>query len=94
MALNAADAMPDGGTLTIRSRVKNNSIVIDFEDTGVGIDRDNLNRIFDPLFTTKERGTGLGLAVIHRIIKNLNGSITVESEPDKGSKFVITLPVT
>jgi two-component system NtrC family sensor kinase len=94
MALNAADAMPEGGTLTIRSRVKNNSIVIDFEDTGVGIDRDNLNRIFDPLFTTKERGTGLGLAVIHRIIKNLNGSITVESEPNKGSKFVITLPVT
>ena len=94
MALNAADAMPEGGTLTIRSRVKNNSIVIDFEDTGVGIDRDNLNRIFDPLFTTKERGTGLGLAVIHRIIKNLNGSITVESEPNKGSKFVITLPLT
>ena len=93
MVLNAADAMPDGGTLTIRSRTKNNSIVIDFEDTGVGIDSDNLSRVFDPLFTTKEKGTGLGLAVSYRIIKKLNGSITVESEPDKGSKFVITLPV-
>jgi C4-dicarboxylate-specific signal transduction histidine kinase len=93
MVLNAADAMPDGGTLTIRSRVKNNSIVIDFEDTGVGIDSDNLSRVFDPLFSTKEKGTGLGLAVSYRIIKKLNGSIKVESEPNKGSKFVITLPV-
>ncbi|MFZ2198826.1 MAG: ATP-binding protein, partial [Thermodesulfovibrionales bacterium] len=93
MVLNAADAMPDGGTLTIRSRTKNNSIVIDFEDTGVGIDSDNLSRVFDPLFTTKEKGTGLGLAVSYRIIKKLNGNITVESEPGKGSKFVITLPV-
>lgn len=93
MVLNAADAMPNGGTLTIRSRVKKNSIVIVFEDTGVGIDSDNLSRVFDPLFTTKEKGTGLGLAVSYRIIKKLNGSITVESEPNKGSKFVITLPM-
>lgn len=93
MVLNAADAMPNGGTLTIRSRAKNNSIVIDFEDTGVGIDSDNLSRVFDPLFTTKEKGTGLGLAVSYRIIKKLNGNITVESEPGKGSKFVITLPL-
>jgi signal transduction histidine kinase len=93
MVLNAADAMPNGGTLTIRSRAKNNSIVIDFEDTGVGIDSDNLSRVFDPLFTTKEKGTGLGLAVSYRIIKKLNGSVTVESEPNKGSKFVITLPM-
>ena len=92
MVLNAADAMPDGGTLTIRSRARNNSVVIDFEDTGVGIDSDNLSKVFDPLFTTKEKGTGLGLAVSNRIIKKLHGSITVESEPGKGSKFVITLP--
>jgi len=93
MVLNAADAMPNGGTLTIRSRAKNNNIVIDFEDTGVGIDSDDLSKIFDPLFTIKEKGTGLGLAVSYRIIKKLNGSITVESEPNKGSKFVITLPL-
>ena len=93
MILNAADAMPDGGTLTIRSRVRNNSIIIEFEDTGVGIDIDNLNRVFDPLFTTKEKGTGLGLAISSRIIKKLNGSISVISEINKGSKFTITLPM-
>jgi C4-dicarboxylate-specific signal transduction histidine kinase len=93
MVLNAADAMPNGGTLTIRSRVKKNSIVIEFEDTGVGIDSDNLSRVFDPLFTTKEKGTGLGLAVSYSIIKQLNGSIKVESELDKGSRFAITLPL-
>ena len=92
MVLNAADAMPDGGTLTIRSRVKNDNIVIYFEDTGVGIDSENLSRVFDPLFSTKDKGTGLGLAVSYRIIKKLNGSITVESEIDKGTKFSITLP--
>jgi PAS domain S-box-containing protein len=92
MVLNAADAMPDGGTLTIRSRARNNSVVIDFEDTGVGIDSNNLSKVFDPLYTTKEKGTGLGLAVSNRIIKKLHGSISVESEPGKGSKFVITIP--
>lgn len=93
MILNAADAMPDGGTLTIRSRARNNSVVIEFEDTGVGIDIDNLSRVFDPLFTTKEKGTGLGLAVSSRIIKKLDGSIAVISELNKGSKFIITLPM-
>jgi signal transduction histidine kinase len=91
--LNAADAMPHGGTLTIRSRGINNSVVIDFEDTGVGIAPENLAKIFDPLYTTEEKGMGLGLAVSYRIIKKLNGNMTAESEPDKGSRFVITLPI-
>lgn len=91
--LNAVDAMPDGGTLTIRSRVKDNSIVIDFEDTGIGIPKENLSRIFDPFYTTKEKGTGLGLAVSYSIIRKLNGSLTVESEINRGSRFVITLPL-
>jgi signal transduction histidine kinase len=93
IVLNAADAMPNGGTLTIRSRVENNSIVIDFEDTGVGIDKESLGRIFDPFYTTKEHGTGLGLAVSYSIIKKLNGSLTVESDLNKGSRFMITLPM-
>jgi signal transduction histidine kinase len=91
--LNAADAMPHGGTLTIRSKAENNSVVIDFEDTGVGIAPENLAKIFDPLYTTEEKGMGLGLAVSYRIIKKLNGNMTAESEPDKGSRFVITLPI-
>jgi signal transduction histidine kinase len=92
LVLNAVDAMPQGGTLTIGSRVKNGSIIIDFADTGMGIPKENLSRIFDPFYTTKEKGTGLGLAVSYSIIKKLSGSLTVESEPGKGSKFVITLP--
>jgi signal transduction histidine kinase len=93
IVLNAADAMPNGGTLTIRSRVKNNSIVIGFEDTGVGIDKEDLKRIFDPFYATKRHGTGLGLAVSYNIIKKLNGSLTADSDLNKGSRFVITLPV-
>ncbi|HWR59306.1 MAG TPA: ATP-binding protein [Thermodesulfovibrionales bacterium] len=92
IVLNAVDAMPGGGTLTIRSTVKNGNIVIVFEDTGAGISKENLGKIFDPFFTTKEKGTGLGLAVSYSIVKKLKGSLTVESELNRGSKFVITLP--
>lgn len=92
IVLHAADAMPQGGTLTIRSRIKNDSVVIDFKDTGAGIAAEDLNRIFDPLYITKEKGT-LGLAVSYRIIKKLNGSMTAESESNMGSRFVITLPI-
>ena len=85
--------MPDGGTLTIRSSINDRNVVIAFEDTGVGIPKDNLSRIFDPFYTTKEKGTGLGLAVSQNIIEKLSGSLSVESELNKGSRFVITLPV-
>ncbi|MDA8079082.1 MAG: cache domain-containing protein [Nitrospiraceae bacterium] len=91
--LNAVDAMPDGGTLSIRSRVKDAGIAIDFEDTGVGMDREKLARIFDPLHAAKEKGTVPALAVSYHIISKLNGSLTVESEPGKGSRFVISLPL-
>ena len=90
--LNAADAMPNGGTLTIRSWVKDKSIVIAFKDTGVGIPREDLAKIFDPFYTTKEKGTGLGLTVSQSIIEKLNGTLTVESDLNKGSTFMITLP--
>ena len=93
IALNAVDAVPNGGTPTIRSRIENSSIVIAFEDRGVGIDKENLGRIFDPLYTINEKGTGLGLAASYRIIKKLNGNLTAESEINKGSRFVITLPI-
>ena len=91
--LNAVDTMPEGGTLTIRSRVNEGNVRIDFEDTGVGIPKERLEGMFDPLYSSKEHETGLGLAVSHNIIKKLNGSITAESEVNKGSRFVITLPV-
>jgi signal transduction histidine kinase len=91
--LNAVDAMPNGGTLTIRSRTKDDSIVIEFEDTGVGIAKEELSRVFDPFYTKQGKRTGLGLAVSYSIIQKLKGSLTVESELGKGSRFVITLPL-
>ena len=91
--LNAADAMPNGGTLSIRSRVQAGNIVIEFEDTGAGIGKEDLGRIFEPFYSTKEKGTGLGLAVSYTIIKELNGSLTAASELSKGSRFAVTLPL-
>jgi signal transduction histidine kinase len=93
IALSAADSISNGGTLSIQSRVKDKSIVIAFKDTGVGLDAEHLARIFDPFYVTKEKGVGLGLAASQRIIKKLNGSLTVESELGKGSRFGITLPI-
>ena len=93
LILNAIDAMPENGWLTVRSYVEDNNIVIDFEDTGAGIPREDLFKIFDPFYTTKEKGTGLGLAVSYNIIKKMGGSLTVESELGKGSIFKITLPI-
>ncbi|HMK56526.1 MAG TPA: ATP-binding protein [Dissulfurispiraceae bacterium] len=92
LILNAIDAMPDGGTLTIKSYVKNGSVIIEFKDTGTGIPKENLIKIFDPFYTTKEKGTGLGLAVSYNIIKKMNGTLTVDSEPEVGTTFTIEIP--
>jgi signal transduction histidine kinase len=72
---------------------KEDHIVVQFEDTGTGIPKEDLNKIFDPFYTTKEKGTGLGLAVSYNIIKKMNGTLTVESEVGKGTIFTITIPV-
>lgn len=93
LTLNAIDAMPNGGTLTVRSFVKGDNIVIQFEDTGVGIPKEDITKIFDPFYTTKEKGTGLGLTVSYDIIKKMNGTLTVDSELGKGTTFTITIPI-
>ncbi len=93
LTLNAVDAMPDGGTLSVSSALMNGSIVIGFADTGSGIPASDLPKIFDPFYTTKEKGTGLGLAVSYSIIKKMNGVMTVDSEIGKGTTFTITIPV-
>jgi two-component system NtrC family sensor kinase len=94
--LNAADAMAsNGGTLTIRTEMKNGIAQISFTDTGHGISKEHLSKLFAPFFTTKEtgKGTGLGLAISYGIIQSHNGEIDVESEVGKGSTFRIKLPV-
>ncbi len=93
LILNAVDAMPEGGELTISTETRDHKVVISFRDTGVGIKNEDKAKIFDPFYTTKEKGTGLGLAVSYNIIKKMNGTITVDSEIGKGTTFTITLPI-
>ena len=89
---NAYQAMPNGGQLTLSAEKKENITVITVEDTGIGISPEIKSKLFTPLFTTKSKGQGLGLAVSKRLIEALNGDITVESKEGEGTKFVITLP--
>lgn len=96
---NAEQAMPNGGALSIKchKKQKMNKVFVQtsISDTGQGIKSENLNRIFDPFFTTKPEGegTGMGLAVVHGIIEEHNGTITVESKEGEGTTFIIDLPV-
>lgn len=92
---NAKDATPPGGTLTVSTESVKNEIKVKFADTGIGIPKEVMNKIFNPFFTTKQpgEGTGLGLSVAHGIVKKHNGRIKVESEVGKGSTFTVILPV-
>lgn len=97
LAVNAAEAMPEGGTLTIRCETTpdHRNVRILFVDTGSGIPPEHMNKLFTPFFTTKQigKGTGLGLAIAYGIIKMHRGSISVKSEEKRGSTFMIELPV-
>ncbi len=93
---NALDAMPDGGQLTISTHLTaENTVVVEFHDTGSGFASENAKMIFEPFFTTKDKskGTGLGLAVCKDIIEGYNGKITAENAPGGGSIFTVYLPV-
>ncbi len=89
---NSIDAMPKGGTLTISSREENGNLKIAFVDTGTGIAKDVLKKLWIPLFTTKAKGMGLGLPICKRIVEAHGGDISVNSVPDKGTTFVINIP--
>ncbi|MEM9953607.1 MAG: response regulator [Chloroflexota bacterium] len=90
--LNGQAAMPDGGTISIQTMSEDKYVVIQIGDTGYGIEADKIEKIFDPFFSTKETGSGLGLFVSHNIIHSHNGTIEVESKLGKGTVFTITLP--
>jgi len=94
LATNAIDSMPDGGTLTFRVALRGNRIVIEIEDTGAGIPQENMSKIYEPFFTTKEigKGTGLGLAVCYGIVSEHGGRLSVRSTVGKGTTFSIFLP--
>lgn len=94
LVLNARDAMPGGGRLTIRTHTLETSLVVEFADTGIGIRPEHIARIYDPFFTTKEvgQGTGLGLALSYGIIQEHGGRIFVESRPGEGTCFTVKLP--
>jgi signal transduction histidine kinase len=92
LILNAAQAMPQGGTLTISASAPDGSVVIKVSDTGVGIPNEMKGKLFKPLMTSKAKGTGLGLAVVKRIVDAHGGQITYESKVGKGTTFTITLP--
>jgi two-component system NtrC family sensor kinase len=95
LMINAAEAMPDGGKLTIATSLseKQKHIVIKITDTGKGIPKDNINKLFDPFFTTKESGSGLGLAVTYGIIQQHQGSIKANSKVGQGTTFTVVLPI-
>lgn len=92
LVLNAMDAMPNGGTLKLRSRRDGGNAVIEVCDTGSGLTREECERIFTPYYTSKQHGTGLGLAIVQSVVSDHGGRISVHSEPGKGARFVIELP--
>jgi signal transduction histidine kinase len=86
------DAMPNGGSLTLRTRRDDGKVVIEVADTGSGLTPEECERIFTPYYTSKQHGTGLGLAIVQSVISDHRGRISVQSAPQRGTTVVIELP--
>jgi signal transduction histidine kinase len=91
---NGIEAMPEGGTLEIRAieNRQSGTVAVSVRDTGIGMTAEQMGKLFQPLFTTKARGIGLGLVVVKNLTKNNGGTVKVESEAGKGTLFSVTLP--
>ncbi len=94
LILNACEAMEGGGNLKITAKGRQNSAIIKISDTGGGIPKNDIPLIYDPFYTTQNRGAGVGLTIVLRILETHNGSIDIESAPGKGTTFTIALPTT
>ena len=92
LIINGVQAMEHGGTLTVRAKPSNGDVQIEVEDTGQGIEPEQFDKIFDIFISTKEEGTGVGLAIVKQIIEGHGGRVDVESNPGQGTKFSIVLP--
>jgi len=92
--MNAFQAMPDGGTLTLKTERDDSRFVLAVGDTGQGVSKENLSRLFEPFFTTKDSGLGLGLATTKRIVEEHGGKIDFYTTEGVGSSIVISLPLT
>ncbi len=90
---NAIAAMPDGGTLRVATQRKGNTLQLKVSDTGVGIPEENLDKIFEPYFTTREFGSGLGLTLVYKIIKEHLGEVAVSSKPGEGTTVTLSFPI-
>jgi signal transduction histidine kinase len=92
LVLNAMDAMPNGGRLTLEAQLSEEKIEIRVGDTGEGLTPEECERLFTPYYTTKLHGTGLGLAIVQSVVADHGGTIAVESRAGAGATFIITLP--
>jgi two-component system nitrogen regulation sensor histidine kinase NtrY len=92
LVLNAMDAMPQGGTLKLRTRQQDDRAYVEISDTGTGLTSEECERLFTPYYTSKEHGTGLGLAIVQSVVSDHGGRISVQSQAGRGTTFVIELP--